>query len=89
MKKGKLSNGFKFNIDESVFNDYQFLVILRKYEDNAGYIVDLVSHIFGDDEKQHDAFLESCKDESGRILSDTVITNVEELFDLIGADAKN
>ncbi len=88
MKKGTLSNGFQFCVDETVLNDYGTLVILRKLDDNAGYVVDLIDKLFSDDE-QRDKFLESCKDDNGRIPADKLMELVEELFEAMGADAKN
>lgn len=68
--KGKLSNGFKFEIDNNVFHDYRFLRAMRKLQtDTDGYegidaCFEMVEVLFND-RKQEEAFYKYLADKNG------------------------
>lgn len=83
MVTGKLTNGFKFEIAEGAFSDYDYLVLATKYrkqpEDMETFDALLVM-LLGADQKKR--FVESFADKNGKKNIKDVMAGFRELVEI-------
>ena len=89
MVTGKLTNGFKFEIAEGAFSDYDYLVLATKYrkqpEDMETFDALLVM-LLG--EEQRNRFVESFADENGKKNIRDVMDGFRELVEIVTAKSE-
>lgn len=83
MVTGKLTNGFKFEIAEGAFSDYDYLVLATKYrkepEDMETFDA-LLGMLLGAEQKQR--FVESFADKNGKKNIKDVMGGFRELVEI-------
>ena len=85
--KGKLSNGFKFEVDTEVFNDMELIEAIAASEgDDPLRIVEVLERILGKEQKK--ALYESIRDENGRVRVDAVEEAINEIMTAVSEDAE-
>lgn len=80
---GKTKSGFEYDIPDSIGDDYEVLECiaqLQKGEITA--VVELIDHVFGKEQKN--AFKDHCRDESGKVSTERMMT---EFFDIFNDNA--
>lgn len=83
MITGKLSNGFKYSINERLFEDYNFMTQLYVVGDDPQNFMkfnQMLEKLFGGAE-QRDAFVESFMDDDGIVPIGTLANGFQELMD--------
>lgn len=85
--KGKLSNGFKFEVDVDVFNDMELIEAIAASEgDDPLRIVEVLERILGKEQKK--ALYDSIRDENGRVRVDAVEEAINEIMTAVSEDAE-
>lgn len=85
--KGKLSNGFKFEVDTEVFNDMELIEAIAASEgDDPLRIVEVLERILGTEQKK--ALYESIRDENGRVRVDAVEEAINEIMTAVSEDSE-
>lgn len=88
MKKGQLSNGFNYEIDETKMDDMEFLDALAEARDEDPISVSVVIRkLLG--KEQRTAFYDHLREEDGRVPIQKTMDALNEMFDQMGAEAKN
>ena len=92
--KGKLKNGFKYEVRDSIVDDMEFVELTRKMQKDPLCVVDLLDYLLGEDQKN--ALYESLRGEDGIVHATegdyTVSDAVTEISDAIqksGTAGKN
>lgn len=79
MKKGKTSTGFKYQLEENIFDDYELLEVLRQIDKGeSGKIVDMVDIMFSEEQKE--ALKNHVREENGKVPASKLIKEVMEIF---------
>ena len=84
MVKGKLTNGFEFEVDEEILLDYDFLKLSVEYgkdSSNLKVFDDMLLMIFGEEQKA--AFEESFRNKNGRKLIKPLMEGFRELTEIL------
>ena len=85
--KGKLSNGFKYEVDVDVFNDMELIEAIAASEgDDPLRIVEVLERILGKEQKK--ALYDSIRDENGRVRVDAVEEAINEIMTSVSEDAE-
>lgn len=85
--KGKLSNGFKYEVDVDVFNDMELIEAIAASEgDEPLRIVEVVERILGKEQKK--ALYDSLRNENGRVEVDAVGEAINEIMTKVSEDAE-
>lgn len=88
MKAGELSNGFKYEIDEVIFDDMRFLDALAEADDGdplaASRVCDM---LLG--KKQKKELYSMLQNKDGRVPIESAIRCVKEIMEALGDDTKN
>ena len=88
MKKGKLSNGFEFVVDESVLDDMELVDAMEQSEgDDPLKIAKVIRMILGEEQKSK--FYDSIRDENNRAPVDKAVELFTELLNSLGDEGKN
>lgn len=82
--KGTFKNGFRYSIDTDFVNDYEFLGMLAKVEENPIYIIEIVNLIFG--EKQKENLINYIKKKEGKVKITTMNNLIKEVFESLQAN---
>ena len=85
--KGTLSNGFRYSIENDVFDDYEILELIADVEDNPTSITKLVTLILG--EKQKNNLIKYLKNKEGKARLSTMERLMGELFQKLQKDNEN
>lgn len=91
--KGTTASGFKFDIDDEIFNDYEFTKVYAKLlgtnpEEQVQAGVKLVELLFPEDKGAR--LEEFVRDkETGIVTNDAVFNTIKEIFDSMGTLGKN
>lgn len=79
MITGKTSTGFKYQLEDGVFDDYELLEILRNIDKGeSGYIVDMIDIMFTTEQKK--ALKEHVREKNGKIPASKLLKEVMEIF---------
>jgi len=82
MIEGKTTSGFEFKIDENIADDWEFLKMIRKTNDEPAYIIDVAGKVLGD--KQLKKLEKHCRDKSGKVTITAITTEMTEIFESAG-----
>lgn len=86
--KGKLQNGFEFDVDPAILDDMELIDALAKVQgEDATAISIVVQKIFG--EEQRKALYDSVRADDGRVPIQSVVNAVVEIFESLGDQGKN
>lgn len=79
MVKGETSTGFRYELPEDVFDDYELLEILRKIDKGeSGYIVDMIDTLFS--KEQIKALKEHIRKKNGKVSASALVQEVGEII---------
>lgn len=88
MKTGELANGFKYEIDETKFDDMRFLDALAEADDGDPLAASRVcTMLLGKDQKK--ALYKMLQEEDGRVPIEAAMNCVKELMEQLGGESKN
>lgn len=86
MIKGKLENGFKFEIDPNNLDDYELVEMLADLEEKPLLTPKVVAKILG--EEQKNKLLDHLRDEKGKVSMKAMESSVAEIL-LSSQEVKN
>ena len=81
-----MGDGFKIQLDENVFDDFELVELYAKVAKNPIWIGDLAEKLLG--AKQKKALIEHLRDENGKVHTTAVMNALKEIEEAIPA-AKN
>ena len=81
-----MGDGFKIELDENVFDDFELVELYAKVAKNPIWIGDLAEKLLG--AKQKKALIEHLRDENGKVHTTAVMNALKEIEEAIPA-AKN
>lgn len=88
MKAGELSNGFKYEIEDAIFDDMRFLDALAEADEGDPLAASRVcTMLLGKEQKK--ALYKMLQDEEGRVPIATALECVKEIMEALGDDSKN
>ena len=88
MKKGKLANGFEYEVDEMVLDDMELLdAVAEAQDENPLKISQVITMVLGKEQKRH--LYDHIRNENGRVPTAAAIDAIMELFEALGDDGKN
>jgi len=89
MKKGKLKNGFEFEVDESVFDDMELLDDLAESQNEDPLKISFVlKKILGEDQRKR--LYDHLRNEAGRVPVEETMDAILEIMEIAGGeDGKN
>ena len=81
MKKKKKKNGFKFSVDETIIQDFDFVLMLAQARDEGGIGFALVvEKLLGSEQRK--ALVEYLRKETGTSTFEQVLDVTDEIIDL-------
>ena len=83
MIEGTLKNGFKFQISEDTFDDFETVELFAKVSKNPIYLGDLMERWLGAEQKK--ALCESLRRDDGKVHTSDVFGALEEIEDALPA----
>ena len=86
MIKITMGDGFKIQLDENVFDDFELVELYAKVAKNPIWIGDLAEKLLGAEQKK--ALIEHLRDENGKVRTTAVMNALKEIEEAIPA-AKN
>ena len=86
MIKITMGDGFKIQLDENVFDDFELVELYAKVAKNPIWIGDLAEKLLGAEQKK--ALIEHLRDENGKVHTTAVMNALKEIEEAIPA-AKN
>jgi hypothetical protein len=81
-----MGDGFKIQLDENVFDDFELVELYAKVAKNPIWIGDLTEKLLGAEQKK--ALIEHLRDENGKVHTSAVMNALKEIEEAIPA-AKN
>ena len=85
--KGKLSNGFKYEVDVDVFNDMELIEAIAASEgDEPLRFVEVVERILGKEQKK--PLYDSLRNEDGKVTVEAVGEAINEIMTAVSEDAE-
>ena len=81
-----MGDGFKIQLDENVFDDFELVELYAKVAKNPIWIGDLAEKLLGAEQKK--ALIEHLRDENGKVHTTAVMNALKEIEEAIPA-AKN
>ena len=89
MKKGKLNNGFEFEIDENVLDDMELLDDMAEAEgDNPLKISSVIVKVLGKEQRKR--LYDSLRGENGKVSIEAATNAFTEILKIAGGeDGKN
>lgn len=88
MKAGELSNGFKYEINEVIFDDMRFLDALAEADDGDPLAASRVCNmLLGKEQKR--ALYKQLQNEDGRVPIGAALECVKEIMEALGDESKN
>ena len=78
MITGKTEEGFKYEIQKEVANDYELVEMLGEFEENPLMISRIVNRILG--KEQADNLKEHCRNENGVVQTDKMMQEIMAIF---------
>ena len=81
-----MGDGFKIELDENVFDDFELVELYAKVAKNPIWIGDLTEKLLGAEQKK--ALIEHLRDENGKVHTTAVMNALKEIEEAIPA-AKN
>ena len=88
MKKGKLKNGFEFEVDENVLDDMRLIDAMAEAQDeNPTKFSKAILMVLG--AEQRDRLYEHIALENGRVPIEATSEALVEIFEAMGEEGKN
>lgn len=87
MVRGKLENGFEFEIDEEMLDDMRFIELLSATYNDPVKVIDLANFALGSEQKER--LYKHLEDEKGRVKTQAFSDAMEEIFEKAGETVKN
>ena len=81
-----MGDGFKIQLDENVFDDFELVELYAKVAKNPIWIGDLAEKLLGAEQKK--ALIEHLRDKNGKVHTSAVMNALKEIEEAIPA-AKN
>lgn len=79
MLRGKTESGFEFEIDQEIFDDYDFLELLCQIDEGETQLtIKMVDRLLGKEQKER--LKEHVRTESGRVSAKKLLAEVKEIF---------
>ena len=78
-----MGDGFKINLDENVFDDFELVELYAKVAKNPIWIGDLTEKLLGAEQKK--ALIEHLRDENGKVHTSAVMNALKEIEEAIPA----
>lgn len=85
--KGKLKNGFKWDVDEKVLDDMELVDAVAESEENPAMVSKVVLKLLG--KSQRDALYDYVRTDDGRVPVDDVTDCVMAIIEALGDPGKN
>ena len=76
-----MGDGFKIQLDENVFDDFELVELYAKVAKNPIWIGDLAEKLLG--AKQKKALIEHLRDENGKVHTTAVMNALKEIEEAI------
>ena len=83
MIKITMGDGFKIELDENVFDDFELVELYAKVAKNPIWIGDLAEKLLGAEQKK--ALIEHLRDENGKVHTTAVMNALKEIEEAIPA----
>jgi hypothetical protein len=83
MIKITMGDGFKIELDENVFDDFELVELYAKVAKNPIWIGDLAEKLLGAEQKK--ALVEHLRDENGKVHTSAVMNALKEIEEAIPA----
>ena len=78
-----MGDGFKIQLDENVFDDFELVELYAKVAKNPIWIGDLAEKLLGAEQKK--ALTEHLRDENGKVHTSAVMNALKEIEEAIPA----
>lgn len=78
-----MGDGFKIQLDENVFDDFELVELYAKVAKNPIWIGDLTEKLLGAEQKK--ALIEHLRDENGKVHTSAVMNALKEIEEAIPA----
>lgn len=78
-----MGDGFKIQLDENVFDDFELVELYAKVAKNPIWIGDLAEKLLGAEQKK--ALIEHLRDENGKVHTSAVMNALKEIEKAIPA----
>ena len=78
-----MGDGFKIQLDENVFDDFELVELYAKVAKNPIWIGDLTEKLLGAEQKK--ALVEHLRDENGKVHTTAVMNALKEIEEAIPA----
>ena len=78
-----MGDGFKIQLDENVFDDFELVELYAKVAKNPIWIGDLAEKLLGAEQKK--ALVEHLRDENGKVHTTAVMNALKEIEEAIPA----
>lgn len=78
-----MGDGFKIQLDENVFDDFELVELYAKVAKNPIWIGDLAEKLLGAEQKK--ALIEHLRDENGKVHTTAVMNALKEIEEAIPA----
>ena len=78
-----MGDGFKIQLDENVFDDFELVELYAKVAKNPIWIGDLAEKLLGAEQKK--ALIEHLRDENGKVHTSAVMNALKEIEEAIPA----
>ena len=76
-----MGDGFKIQLDENVFDDFELVELYAKVAKNSIFIGDLAEKLLGAEQKK--ALVEHLRDENGKVHTTAVMNALKEIEEAI------
>ena len=76
-----MGDGFKIQLDENVFDDFELVELYAKVAKNPIWIGDLAEKLLGAEQKK--ALIEHLRDENGKVHTTAVMNALKEIEEAI------
>ena len=83
MIKITMGDGFKIELDENVFDDFELVELYAKVAKNPIWIGDLAEKLLGTEQKK--ALIEHLRDDNGKVHTTAVMNALKEIEEAIPA----
>lgn len=87
MTKGKLDNGFEFEIDEEALDDMYYIELIREAGNDPVKSLELAEATLGVEQKER--LYKHLENEKGRVPSAVFYNALDEIFEKAGNAVKN
>lgn len=79
MVRGKLKNGFEYEIEDHTLNDMELLDLIHEVDEDRSMLPELIRKLLGKDQKK--AFYDSLRTENGNVPVDETVLALREIFE--------